>query len=73
MTYIPGGSGGGGQVSTSDDVALNNPATGQTLTYNASIAKWVNGVSVTPVVQLTQADYDALAEKDPNILYVVVG
>lgn len=73
MTYIPGGgSGGSSQVSTSGDVALNNPIAGDVLTYNASLAKWVNNKS-TRVIELTQAEYDALATKDPNVLYVVIG
>ncbi|PLS81433.1 hypothetical protein CYG49_02105, partial [Candidatus Saccharibacteria bacterium] len=42
MTYIPGGGGGTGSISTSSDVALNNTATGNVLAYDASIAKWRN-------------------------------
>lgn len=42
MTYIPGGGGGGSKVSTSGDVALNNPITGHILTYDAVLAKWTN-------------------------------
>lgn len=40
MTYIPGGS--GGSVSTSTDVALNNPAQGHVLSYDTNLSKWVN-------------------------------
>lgn len=42
MTYVPGGGGGSGSVSTSSDVALNNPATGQALIYDGALAKWIN-------------------------------
>lgn len=41
MTYLPGG-GGNSSVSSASDVALNNPVTGQALTFDQSIAKWVN-------------------------------
>lgn len=38
-----GGSGGGsGSVAGSSDVALNNPADSQVLSYNASTSKWKN-------------------------------
>lgn len=72
MTYVPGGGGGSGSVSTSSDVALNNASDGQVLSYDASLAKWVNA-PMTPIIQMTQADYDALATKDPATLYVIVG
>lgn len=37
-----GGGGGSGSISTSSDVALSNPATGQFLEYNTATAKWNN-------------------------------
>ena len=50
----------GGAISGATDVALNNPANGQVLTYNGTVAKWANapstnggsasGVSFTPGV-----------------------
>lgn len=43
MTYIPGSGGGSGSVSTSTDVALNNPQNNDALLYSSSIQKWVNG------------------------------
>lgn len=46
MTYVPGGGGGSGSVSTSSDVALNNVANNEVLTYDSVIAKWKNA-SVT--------------------------
>lgn len=83
MTYIPGGGGGSGSVGTSADVALNNPTTGQVLTYDESVGKWINGGQLSDriadlesqirTVQMTQAEYDALATKDPNKLYIIVG
>lgn len=42
MSY--GGSGGGSsRISTSGDVALSSPATGQALLYDGTLQKWVNG------------------------------
>lgn len=41
MTFIPGG-GGGGSVSTSNDVALNNISNGDVLSYDSTISKWKN-------------------------------
>ncbi|PLS81700.1 hypothetical protein CYG49_01510 [Candidatus Saccharibacteria bacterium] len=43
MTYIPGG-GGSSAVGTSSDVALNNVADKEVLTYDSAIAKWKNAV-----------------------------
>ncbi len=37
-----GGSGGGGSIGTSTDVALNNPTNGQVLTYSSGVGKWEN-------------------------------
>ncbi len=37
-----GGSGGGGSLSGSSDVALNTPANNQILTYDSSTSKWKN-------------------------------
>lgn len=83
MTYIPGGGSGSGNVGTSGDVALNNPVTGDVLTYDEVLAKWTNGTQLSnrlavleaqiKPVQITQAEYDALATKDPNKLYIVIG
>jgi hypothetical protein len=33
---------GGGGIANASDVALNNPADGQALTYNSTVAKWQN-------------------------------
>lgn len=44
MTYIPGG---GGKISTSQDVAMSNPTSGQALVYDAGLGKWVNGAVTT--------------------------
>jgi len=37
-----GGSGGGGSIAGSTDVALSSPVDGQVLTYNAALGKWKN-------------------------------
>lgn len=47
MTYIPGGGGGGGNIATSGDVALSNPATGEVLTFDASVSKWKNAAATS--------------------------
>ncbi|PLS80894.1 hypothetical protein CYG49_03990 [Candidatus Saccharibacteria bacterium] len=47
MTYVPGG-GGSSKVSTSGDVALNNVANNEVLTYDSAIAKWKNALVATP-------------------------
>jgi hypothetical protein len=57
MTYIPGG-GGGGSIATSSDVALNNPADGEVLTFDSSTSLWQNapveaGNGAFEVVDLT--------------------
>ena len=45
-----GGSGGTSKISTSQDVALSNPADGQVLTYDATLAKWKNAAGGTSTV-----------------------
>jgi hypothetical protein len=46
-------------------------ATGQALTKTTG-ADYATGWA-SPWVQMTQAAYDALPTKDPNVLYVIVG
>lgn len=36
-------------------------------------ANKIRSISGSIIVQMTQAEYDELAEKDPNTLYVIVG
>lgn len=50
MTYIPGGSGGGGTIATSGDVALNNAASSDVLAYDAAIGKWKNSSELNTAV-----------------------
>lgn len=51
MSFGGGGS-GGGQIATSSDVALNNPASEQVLTYDNGTAKWANKSSpLAPLVK----------------------
>jgi hypothetical protein len=42
-------------------------------TVAAYVSMSVRGQPVNPWVEVTQAAYDALATKDPQTLYVVVG
>jgi hypothetical protein len=44
MGFGGSGGGGGGSVGNSTDVALNNPANNQVLSYDSAISKWKNGV-----------------------------
>lgn len=55
MTYIPGGGGGSGSVSTSSDVALNSVANKEVLAYDSSVAKWVNADANTLVTSSTSS------------------
>jgi len=40
-----GGSGGGGSIAGSTDVALSSPTNGQVLTYDTTLGKWKNAAS----------------------------
>lgn len=53
MTYIPGGSSGGGSgnISTSTDVALSNAYDGEVLGYDATTGKWTNITSPFMLLQ----------------------
>jgi hypothetical protein len=44
MSYSPG-SGGGSRISTSADVSLSNPASGDVLSFNSTLSKWENVAS----------------------------
>lgn len=59
---------GTGSISTGSDVALNTPATGQGLIYDASVSKWKNqavyskpvgGIPVSDLTSDTQAKLNA--------------
>ena len=41
-------SGGGGSISSAGDTALNNPATNEVLSYDASLQKWKNATVSRP-------------------------
>lgn len=45
MTYIPGSGSGGGSVAASSDVALNNVANNEVLTFDSSVGKWKNAAA----------------------------
>jgi hypothetical protein len=56
------------------DVTLTTPADGDVLTYNGTSSQWVNKALGGPhFVALTQAEYDALATKDQNTIYLISG
>lgn len=54
MTYIPGSGGGAGNISTSGDVALNNPSSGDVLSYDKSLDKWKNAIPSIADASVTQ-------------------
>lgn len=56
------------------DVTISSPSNGQVLKYNSTSQKWENatgGGGGGSVVELTQAQYDALANPDPDTTYVI--
>ena len=60
-----GGGGGSSKISTSQDVALSNPADGQALIYDGTLAKWKNapaggGITSTDLI-------NALRTTDANL------
>jgi hypothetical protein len=56
MTYIPGG-GGGGSIATSSDVALNNPANGEVLTFDTTLNLWRNAAGRLVPVNVQSISY----------------
>lgn len=59
----------------SGDITLNAADVGAVIPTNVSAftndAKYVSSAAVTNVVYISQADYDALATKDANTLYLI--
>lgn len=53
------------------DVSTTAPTDGQVLQYVAANNQWENKDSVIKYVALTEAEYNNLATKDPNTLYLV--
>lgn len=57
------------------DVNITSPTNGQVMKYNATTSKWENatggGGGGGSTVELTQAQYDALATKDPDTTYII--
>jgi len=64
MSFGGGGS-GSSRISTSQDVALNNPTDGQVLTYDGTLAKWKNAAAAGGV-SLAQLNA-ALQATDANL------
>lgn len=62
----------GGKLSDLSDTAVSTPSNGQVLTYNSTSQKWENAAAGGGnVVELTQAQYDALQNPDANTTYVI--
>ena len=63
-----GSSGGGGQgnISTSGDVSLNNPADNQVLTYDTGTAKWQNATSGGYIINAQTGTSYTLTLADTN-------
>lgn len=63
------------QIKSDLKIAISDK--GVEITENLPFNKYAIKIGEIPkgslVLQMTQADYDALAEKDPNTLYVIVG
>lgn len=58
MTFFPGG---GGKISTSSDVALNNPSDRQVLAFDSNLAVWKNANAAKPEdVQELQTQVETL-------------
>lgn len=67
-----GGSGGGGNgaIGSATDVALNNPANNQVLTYDGSVGKWKNAIAASGssellVIKYASGQYPALPATKP--------
>ena len=52
-----------------DDVTITTPKDGQHLVYKTD--HWENQDSMLQYRALTEAEYNALATKDPNTLYLI--
>lgn len=63
----------GGEIGDLTDVTVSNPSNGQVLKYNSTSQKWENGTGGGGgnVVELTQAQYDALVTPDPDTTYII--
>lgn len=63
----------GGEIGDLTDVSVSSPSNGQVLKYNSTSQKWENatGGGGGSVVELTQAQYDALANPDPDTTYII--
>lgn len=56
------------------DVTISSPSNGQVLKYNSTSQKWENGAGGgggSSVMELTQAQYDALVTPDPDTTYII--
>lgn len=63
----------GGEIGDLTDVNISSPTNGQVMKYNATTQKWENGTGGGggSVVELTQAQYDALVTPDPDTTYII--
>jgi len=64
---VPAG-GGSSTLAGLSDVTITSAANNQKLAYNSTSSKWVN---VSDVWEGTQAQYNALSSKDPNVEYFI--
>ena len=77
-TYQIQGSGGGGTVDPSLDPTSTNPVENKAIYNKFDEVEQVTEAGlnalndkITPTVELTQAQYDALTTKDPNTYYII--
>lgn len=69
-----GGGGGSSTLAGLTDVTLTTPTDGQALIYDSATDKWVNGAGGggnANIWEGTQAEYDALVNKDPDTVYFI--
>lgn len=58
-------------ITSLTDTTITNPTSGQSLVYDATSGKWVNGEGAGKVWTGTQAQYDAIVTPDPDTTYYI--
>lgn len=68
-----GGGGGGGSSTLAGltDVTITTPSDNDVLKYDSANAVWINGTGSAGTWEGTQEQYDAIQNKDPDIVYYI--